>query len=94
MRSTRSSSFNSKFRNTAEMALNLEDNNDDSVVEPEGQLSYSLLDVYDADSKRLVLQNSFIEITEQTVHDMMGLPIGGEDINELPLCDKGNEILE
>ncbi|CAI9269057.1 unnamed protein product [Lactuca saligna] len=24
----------------------------------------------------------------------MGLPFGGEDINELPLCDKGNEILE
>ncbi|CAI9282710.1 unnamed protein product [Lactuca saligna] len=59
-----------------------------------GQLSYYLLDVYDADSKRLVLQNSVIEITEQTVHDMMGLPFGGEDINELPLCDKGNEILE
>ncbi|CAI9271372.1 unnamed protein product [Lactuca saligna] len=59
-----------------------------------GQLSYYLLDVYDADSKRLVLQNSVIEITEQTVHDMMGLPFGGEDINELPLCDKGNQILE
>ena len=58
------------------------------------QLSYYLLDVYDADSKRLVLQNSVIEITEQTVHDMMGLPFGGEDINELPLCDKGNQILE
>ena len=29
-----------------------------------GQLSYYLLDVYDADSKRLVLQNSVIEITE------------------------------
>ena len=24
----------------------------------------------------------------------MGLPFGGEDINELPLCDKGNQILE
>ncbi|CAI9303501.1 unnamed protein product [Lactuca saligna] len=59
-----------------------------------GQLSYYLLDVYDADSKRLVLQNSVIEITEQTMHDMMGLPIGGEDINELPLCDKGHQILE
>ncbi|CAI9299012.1 unnamed protein product [Lactuca saligna] len=59
-----------------------------------GQLSYYLLDVYDANSKRIVLQNSVIEITEQTVHDMMGLPTGGEDINELPLCDKGNQILD
>ncbi|CAI9282298.1 unnamed protein product [Lactuca saligna] len=59
-----------------------------------GQLSYYLLDVYDVDTRRLVLQNSVIEITEQTFHDMMGLPIGGVDINDLPLCDKGNQILE
>ncbi|CAI9285556.1 unnamed protein product [Lactuca saligna] len=57
-------------------------------------LSYYLLDVYDSDSRRLVQQYSVIEITEQTIHDMMGLPISGEDINELPLCDKGNQILE
>ena len=25
---------------------------------------------------------------------MMGLPIGGEDFNVLPLCDNGNQILE
>ncbi|CAI9268711.1 unnamed protein product [Lactuca saligna] len=59
-----------------------------------GQLSYYLLDVYDTDSRRLVLQNSVIKITEQTMHDMMGLSIDGEDINELPLYDKGNQILE
>ncbi|CAI9266789.1 unnamed protein product [Lactuca saligna] len=202
MRSTRSSSFKSKFKNTVETALNLEDDNDDYVAETEDQIheeehlnrerrSKKKLDkaveqkttpkplnalilereirskrqfdrvpivkhfknkgiaenvkeekednvrktnkeyppglrylptrmkcdnitaavignvtgtetsnledgfwINSANSKRLVLQNSVIEITEQTVHDMMGLPFGGEDINELPLCDKGNQILE
>ncbi|CAI9262173.1 unnamed protein product [Lactuca saligna] len=28
------------------------------------------------------------------MHDMLGLAIDGEDINELSLCDKGNQILE
>ncbi|CAI9265282.1 unnamed protein product [Lactuca saligna] len=122
MRITRTTSFKSKFKNIVETTLNLEDEVDDFVADPEGachqnkkrailrmgfgsilqvsitsypgQLSYYLLDVYDADSRRLVLQNFVIEITEQTVHDMMGLLIGKEDINELPLCDKGNQILE
>ena len=34
-----------------------------------------------------------IEITKETLHDMIGQPIGGEDLNELSLCDKGNQIL-
>ena len=46
MRSTRSSSFKSKFKNTVETALNLEDDNDDSVAETEGNNFFVLFNVY------------------------------------------------
>ncbi|CAI9269654.1 unnamed protein product [Lactuca saligna] len=38
MKSTRSTSFKSKFKNTSETTLNLKDGDDDLVVEPEEQV--------------------------------------------------------
>ncbi|CAI9286821.1 unnamed protein product [Lactuca saligna] len=39
-----------------------------------GLLNYYMLDHYDPDSSRLVLENMVITITKDTVHDILGLP--------------------
>ncbi|CAI9287653.1 unnamed protein product [Lactuca saligna] len=57
-------------------------------------LKYYLLDVYDSESNRLVMENGMIEITKELVHKMMDLPMEGDDLSRMPYCETGNEILE
>ncbi|CAI9290127.1 unnamed protein product [Lactuca saligna] len=59
-----------------------------------GLLNYYLLDHYDLDSSRLVLENMVIRITKDTLHEMLGLPNAGEDFLRLSSCDKDNEVLQ
>ncbi|CAI9277192.1 unnamed protein product [Lactuca saligna] len=106
MRSTRTNSFKSKFKNTQETVLNLDEDDDDFIAPPiglvvldinivsmgfgsllnidmdtaSGLLNYYLLDHYDPDSSRLVLENMVITIMKDTVHDMLGLPNIGEEL--------------
>ncbi|CAI9266973.1 unnamed protein product [Lactuca saligna] len=59
-----------------------------------GLLNYYLLDQYDPQCSRLVLENFVITITKETMHDMLGLPKDGEDFMNMPNCEKDNEILQ
>ena len=49
-------------------------------------LNYYLLDHYDPQSSRLVLENTMITITKETVHDMLGLPNDREDFLNMDSC--------
>ncbi|CAI9285193.1 unnamed protein product [Lactuca saligna] len=57
-------------------------------------LNYYMLDHYDPDSCRLVLENMIITITKDTVHDMLGLPNEGEDFLSMTSCEKDNQVLQ
>ncbi|CAI9276283.1 unnamed protein product [Lactuca saligna] len=99
MRGTRSTSFKSKFMNTAKTALNLDD--DDDFISPTpnmevvpGLLNYYLLDVYSPETNRLVMENGVIEITKELVHKIMGLPMEADDLSRMLYYETGNDILE
>ncbi|CAI9299670.1 unnamed protein product [Lactuca saligna] len=59
-----------------------------------GLLKYYLLDHYDPDSSRLVLENLVITITKDTVHDMLGSPNVGEDLLSMVSYEKDKEVLK
>ncbi|CAI9264608.1 unnamed protein product [Lactuca saligna] len=59
-----------------------------------GLLNYYLLDVYDPESNRLMMENGVLEITKELVHKMMGLAMEGDDLCRMPYYETGNEILE
>lgn len=50
------------------------------LVEMPQRLAYRILEVFDERSCKLVLKSGDVEITEQAVHDVLGLPCRGSEI--------------
>lgn len=50
------------------------------LVEMPQRLAYRILEVFDEISCKLVLKSGDVEITEQAVHDVLGLPCRGSEI--------------
>ncbi|KAI3522370.1 hypothetical protein L1887_00092 [Cichorium endivia] len=59
-----------------------------------GKLNYMLVDNYDPTRNRLKVNNGWINITKELVHDIMGLPMGGENIKELESCAYNDPVLQ
>ncbi|KAI3503899.1 hypothetical protein L1887_32373 [Cichorium endivia] len=59
-----------------------------------GKLNYVLLDNYDPTRNRLKVNKDWITITKELVHDIIGLPMGGENIKELESCAYDDPILQ
>lgn len=59
-----------------------------------GKLNYMLVDNYDPTRNRLKVNNRWINITKELVHDVMGLPMGGENIKELESCAYNDPVLQ
>lgn len=59
-----------------------------------GHLNYYLLDHYDPLKNRLVLPNGALEITKERIHEIMGIPMEGVNIKELPSRGTDNHVLK
>ncbi|KAI3791869.1 hypothetical protein L2E82_05733 [Cichorium intybus] len=59
-----------------------------------GKLNYILLENYDPRRNRLKVNKEWIRITKELVHDIMGLPMGGENIKELESCAYNDPVLQ
>ncbi|KAI3496567.1 hypothetical protein L1887_38932 [Cichorium endivia] len=59
-----------------------------------GRLNYVLLDNYDPTRNRLKVNKEWIMISEELVHDMMGLPMGGENIKKLESYAYDDPVLQ
>nr|GEZ53309.1 hypothetical protein [Tanacetum cinerariifolium] len=48
-----------------------------------GKIAHFVVDNFDVDSMKLKLSNSVISITPELVYKILGVPLGGEDINRM-----------
>ncbi|KAI3770439.1 hypothetical protein L6452_01572 [Arctium lappa] len=68
----------SKFKSRGDDPITIDDE-DDNVIHPNKMI--------------IKLKDGYINVNQQSIHDMVGVPIGGWDINELESCASDNALL-
>ncbi|KAL4579723.1 hypothetical protein LXL04_015886 [Taraxacum kok-saghyz] len=55
------------------------------------KMCYYVLERLDVEKVKVVVENGMLNVSAQSVHDMLGLPLGGMSFKDMALVDEGDE---